>query len=400
MASRTDLVDRLDEKSEVFKEGLDAIEQKLAHRHYVSVAEFSAEIGIVFSSALAKIDGPQSNDNSGDMMQIHTQLHEVPAGAAGHLALTQEQKELKRLAKRIVKAVKEPLEDALRKEASLKGLPFAKEQSEWAAFDARLEHSVESRRGSAVAQTIKSAAMAMNTSGSAVGGASPSPRNHSIATVEGEVEIRKVSNAQSSRRKRSEDTNSNSEALVRNAHTTSGAATSKSSAKNGRFHPAQPLSPPISTSSVAQTIEKSSGERGVQQGDSGPDSWSRGGVPWYWSSFDVIGTTVHDERWTGQETMRAMSEVLSEMNDEDLRVLEQSTGTANDDKEGDTGPAPALRRSLRGGANAEVDEVDEVTKVDAVEEMDEETEAQKVARAKKDAYNLKRRLQRAANKKK
>lgn len=391
LLTRTDMSNRLDEKSEVFKEGLDALEQKLSQRYYTSVTAFSADISIIFSSALAQIDGPQSNESTGDMLQIHSQLNEVPAGAAERLALTQEQKELKRLAKRIVKAVKEPLEDALRKEASLKGIPFAKEQSEWAAFDARLEHSVESRRGSILAQPTGGTEIITDISENAVGGASPSPRKNS--TVEDEEPgnpKRKVANGELGRLRQSEDIVANDGILARDAHTAGAKKVSRSSAKSGPHDSAQPLSPPISTSSIAQMAENTRitcGERGVLQDSSAADPWALGGLPWYWASFDITGTTVYDERWTGPETIRDMSEVLSEMDDEDLRVLEQSTATVIDDKDEDASHALPLRRSLRGGANADT-------------EMDEETEAQKTARAKKDAYNLKRRLQRAANRKK
>ena len=37
--------------------------------------------------------------------------------------------------------------------------------------------------------------------------------------------------------------------------------------------------------------------------------------------FDPVGTTIHDERWMGQEVLRAMSEELSEMDDDELTGL-------------------------------------------------------------------------------
>ena len=48
---------------------------------------------------------------------------------------------------------------------------------------------------------------------------------------------------------------------------------------------------------------------------------SQGGIPWYVEAFDPVGTTIHDERWMGQEVLRAMSEELSEMDEDELTGL-------------------------------------------------------------------------------
>ena len=49
---------------------------------------------------------------------------------------------------------------------------------------------------------------------------------------------------------------------------------------------------------------------------------SDGGIPWYLDGFDPEGTTVAKEQWTGREVLRSMSEELSDMDDEALKVLE------------------------------------------------------------------------------
>ena len=46
-----------------------------------------------------------------------------------------------------------------------------------------------------------------------------------------------------------------------------------------------------------------------------------GGIPWYQQNFNPEGTIVHEERWTGPEVLRGMSEELSEMDDEELQGL-------------------------------------------------------------------------------
>ncbi|KAJ5416408.1 Zinc finger PHD-type [Penicillium cf. griseofulvum] len=37
--------------------------------------------------------------------------------------------------------------------------------------------------------------------------------------------------------------------------------------------------------------------------------------------FDPVGTTVHEERWTGRDVMRGMSEELSELDEDELEGL-------------------------------------------------------------------------------
>jgi NuA3 HAT complex component NTO1 len=48
---------------------------------------------------------------------------------------------------------------------------------------------------------------------------------------------------------------------------------------------------------------------------------SQGGIQWYMQPFDPIGTTIHEERWTGREVMRGLSEELSELDEDELKDL-------------------------------------------------------------------------------
>lgn len=48
---------------------------------------------------------------------------------------------------------------------------------------------------------------------------------------------------------------------------------------------------------------------------------SHGGIPWYMDPFDPTGTTIHEERWTGRDVVRGMSEELSDMDEEELQGL-------------------------------------------------------------------------------
>jgi NuA3 HAT complex component NTO1 len=47
---------------------------------------------------------------------------------------------------------------------------------------------------------------------------------------------------------------------------------------------------------------------------------ANGGIPWYMSPFDPIGTTIHDDQWSGQDD-RGISEELSELDDDIVNGL-------------------------------------------------------------------------------
>lgn len=346
---------RLDEKSGLFREGFDAIEQKLSERHYTSVATFSADIGAVFSAVLARSD--KNITELRDVTDVHNQLNEVPAGTAEHLTLTHEQKEVKRLTKRIVKAMKDPLEAAMKKEAELKGIPFEKEMNEWAAFDERLEHSVHTNHISGDPQE-NGENVSPDTSVSAIAGASPGHVNDSNEDVD-------MLDAEDVPR-------------------TNGVVKEKGAGLTS-LKPAQPLSPPVSTSSIAQNMD---GVLDQSQQNIAPpvattqDPWARGGVPWYLAPFDISGTTIHEERWTGPDAMRAMSEALSEMDEETLLDLREqgNPATEDDSGKGRTRSSARIKQAETNGHSPPTAE--------------EDTEEQKLAREKKDKANAKRRAQR------
>lgn len=46
-----------------------------------------------------------------------------------------------------------------------------------------------------------------------------------------------------------------------------------------------------------------------------------GGIPWFAHAFDPDGITILEERWSGRELMREMSEELSEISDDELQDL-------------------------------------------------------------------------------
>jgi NuA3 HAT complex component NTO1 len=86
----------------------------------------------------------------------------------------------------------------------------------------------------------------------------------------------------------------------------------------------EPISPPTSSAGSAE---------------SSAELADVGGVPWYLEHFDPVGTTVHEERYTGREVLRGMSEELSDMDEDTLTELKVSGSLAD---------AEGPRRSTRG----------------------------------------------------
>ncbi|KAL1311711.1 hypothetical protein AAFC00_001812 [Neodothiora populina] len=399
---------KLDEKTEMFKEGFESLEHKLADRYYTSVAEFSSDLTNVLLPVIASLDGVPEKSGIRDINDIHDQLNGAPPGTAQHLALSHEQKESKKVTKRIAKAVKEMLDAVRLKEAELKGIPFEKEMGEWAAFDARLESSLAATHPP-LPNSDASKYLTENPTASAVAGASPSPQNSVAATTD------VADNTESAMRlldATGDDIHISKRPRTRSAENkdvpTASTVGTLSIVANAQVK--QPPSPPDSTSSVLQHIQAP-----VE------DPWAKGGTPWYLEAFDISGTTVYDERWTGK---RAMSEDLSEMDDETLQDLkEQSTGatTAEEDRTTtakvsapSTAASTRQRRTTRASLAAEVEQQqqqqqqqqlaedadEEEEQEDEDEEAEvvvEETEERIAAREKRDKVNAKRRAQRRRN---
>ncbi|KAK5257608.1 hypothetical protein LTR16_000115 [Cryomyces antarcticus] len=330
---------KLDEKTGAFKAGFANIQRKLEERFYTSVSTFSTDFISVISSVVGLV--------ASDAVEVHNQLNEVLPGTAAHSGLTTEQKELKRLAKRIIKAIQGPLEDATRKEAELSGKPFEKELRD---LDAILENSMRSRRESLAASALENGPEAVNREmldrgktpnsteshpskeeGSDDNGTKPpvvkSGDSNLVASQlngwgkNGDVHMTDADAAPDAKPRMVDETtdeavihlqlDSHQTVAIPNGNISEGRSTESrgaaSSHRSIQVTNSEPLTPP--------TSEK---EKDLQ------DLLAHGGIPWYLEPFDPIGTTIHDERWTGREVLRGMSEELSEIDDDTLQDLEDA----------------------------------------------------------------------------
>lgn len=280
--------------------------------------DFSNDLTQVIATRLAAVDNLANP--STDIQDIHTQLNEVKPGTAEHMALTHDQKDMKRLAKRILKAVKELIEDATRKEAELRGRELEEEMRKLDAmgiFAASKSLEIDGEDEAPKANAKKRSASNV----SAIAGASPADEDIEMAdadeqtddavihlNVAGKDDTISVPN----NKKNTPASQAASCASSSHGHSHH---TRHSSNANGVQVPTEPLSPPIST-------EGSSHPQSTTAANPDPtDVFANGGVPWYLEPFDPEGTTIHDERWTGREVLDRMSEELSDMDEDTLTEL-------------------------------------------------------------------------------
>lgn len=243
-----------------FTEGFRMIQAKLQRRWYSSVNAFSVDLGQVFHFVTGL-------ENVADAIEAHQLLS---GSVLREENLTAEQRDVKKLAKRIARAVAQPLEDALRHEAELiHGRPFERE--------------------------LKDMEMILTSDSHPMSDASPVKVENNDAM---------------------EDVRYDSSIVASNGHVSpplevgdkqSPTKPNRSSSQNAQITTTTvsnaPLTPPSSEKETASLL------------------LPQGGVPWYLEGFEPDGLVVHDERYDGDKVRREMSEPLSEMDEEELTEM-------------------------------------------------------------------------------
>ncbi len=299
------------------------------------MASFSAEFGTIFSAAIGLPE-------AADTVEVQAQISSEPSAKD----TTTEYKETKKLAKRIIKAVQASLEDAVRKESELCRKPFEKELRD---LDLLLQNNFLSRRDSLANSLVGEAnevdqmltlgrdgeyrssaescspahnhvtnisehgnlnALSMQLSQSGTSLSSLSPRDHPRSGDEAVLDtcVKQTSPEHippAHHQPTPEDSSATS--------LTNGVASHGRDPMVVEEHlevgqvgearpPPEPLTPALSS-----------------EGDVHP--FANGGIPWYMVPFDPVGTTIEEERWTGRDLVRGMSEELSDMDEEQLSGL-------------------------------------------------------------------------------
>ena len=214
-----------------------------------------------------------------------------------------DQKYKKALVTRIIKAVKGPFEDALRKESEICQKPFEKEL---ANLDKLLENSLLSRRDFVNPSNLRTeGAEAAHVSTSK--GESRIDHQLNKRTKDGSWAYKDTTMAIIS----PEELTSKRQRRIPGSNSTNNGFTTKNHESNGYGSVSSYLSDDLRGNEPLTPVSSA--------GDT--NQLSRGGIPWYMEPFDPVGTTIHEERWTGRELVRGMSEELSDMDEEELSGL-------------------------------------------------------------------------------
>ncbi|EEP77024.1 conserved hypothetical protein [Uncinocarpus reesii 1704] len=229
------------------------------------------------------------------------------------------------------------LEDALRKESELSGKPFEKELKD---LDLMLENSVLSRRGS-LYDSIEAAANESEpcVDVSMVNDLASSGEGGNVRDNEGEdIEMVDATTVEPAKDLLSNVTTEVDAMRQKNdgEKMTNLESTDETHANSDDRHAV--FTPPTVHSAVLSEMDNN-----PQSGDSNPPGFpeaqaapptppasfkdshqpplAQGGIQWYMEPFDPVGTTIYEERWTGREVLRGMSEELSELDEDELRHL-------------------------------------------------------------------------------
>ena len=293
----------------MFREGFSRLEEGLSIRYYTSVTGFSEDFAAEINATLgasASLDTNEAHAPADGMVTVRDLPHDY--------------KEKKKLANRIVKAVKGPLKDALRMESELFQRPFEKELRR---LDGLLEKSVHSRCDS-ISGTQPANDEAKTTWQKTLTNGADS-NDHEDGTVGAtEMEVDPDSTQAAQQLLSAEEPKQNNKE----------SPSSKNKGKRPQPTPeSMPATNGVNGDDHRPSVRGRSGSR--QAGNpaqhsepptpmsSGGDSQplSHGGIPWYMEPFDPVGTTIEEERWTGRELVRGMSEDLSDMDEEELSGL-------------------------------------------------------------------------------
>ena len=326
----------------IFADGFSKIYVKLSERAYTSVSAFSADLSLVFSDTI----GLSTSGNLTDVRQSIGGAPEV------HSTLTTEQKEKKRHARYIVKAIHAGLEEAARKEAELSGRPYEKELK---ALDALLHGTFHADQDSSlveVAEGIPEHARDKSLT-NGINREYSEDLAHKIKASSEVSESNELATKAESLENTKKDTSSSVEvpdARERQSPADTPGDTVKSSeavdlgaGSNLNDHSQTSQKNVLSGESLAANVDKMEFEQAdapavtklqhastytAQEPLTPPPSekdllapFATGGIPWYFEPFDPVGTTIYDERWTGREVLRGMSEELSELDDDEVNGM-------------------------------------------------------------------------------
>lgn len=282
----------------VFADGFNDLQLKLDEKFYTSVQAFNEDMAAVLSAGLGFAPVTTLGDAENQMNKV------------AHSTLTSEQKEMKKLVKRITKGLQPLFEEAVHKEAELAGRPYEKLPDLETLLNQKLRrrpsvlsYAESVRQTTETDQTNVEDAEENAIDGEEAAAVSAKPEEVQLAPTPDD-------NAADAHHVHDETTDEaaiaaqlGQDTLHASNEEASGNAMELDLAEsNGRT---EPLTPPRSEKNLLNPL-------------------GNGGIPWYLETFDINGTTVYEERYTGREVLRDMSEELSELDDDELDGLADS----------------------------------------------------------------------------
>ncbi|KAH7078280.1 PHD-zinc-finger like domain-containing protein [Paraphoma chrysanthemicola] len=284
----------LDSKG-VFTEGFSDLQVRLDERFYASVLSFYEDMATVLSEEVGF--APASTvgaDAEFDMIKV------------AHVTLSSEQKEIKKLVKRITKGIQPLIEEALRREAEITGRP----QEQTPDLDALIHERIQRRpSGLSGEGGIRQTTETDQPSGSHE--VLPDGEAEAVAAKSAEMHLAPTPDDNAADPHRTAHDEAADEAAIAAQlgqdamHASIDAVRADAMDLDHGDSIGQPLTPPRSEKNLLNPL-------------------GNGGIPWYLKTFDIDGTTVYEERYTGREVMRDMSEPLSELDDDVLDGLADS----------------------------------------------------------------------------
>ncbi|KAI9776942.1 MAG: nuA3 HAT complex component nto1 [Geoglossum umbratile] len=333
----------------LFREGFGKLRAKLDDRYYTSVKKFSTDLLAVFSSVTGL-----------NPAEVVANREYQTNGSLPAKAVPADQKEGRKIAGRVSRAVKPLLAEARRKELELEGKPYEKEVQE---LDSLWNNSLPLRRNSMAASLCED--------GSEDGMAMRDISANSVAELEREKMVDDIKDIEMEdvilgAEIDVHDEDAPGEEVDDDTYFLTLPANDSIDIENAN---GRPIKEDIQLAGgqnnmLNQLLPKDEFENGIcglgttarenrleredkyaiggrtenrEHGPSIPQPTpptspsssedeataplAHGGIPWYMQPFDPIGTVIHEERWTGREVLRGMSEELSEIDDDELRGL-------------------------------------------------------------------------------
>lgn len=289
----TDTFGRLDRG--LFRSELLELRARVCRREHTSVAAFSHDVLRVINSQF------------GNSAATITELITLVSGRAEDMEY--EVRERRTLARRIVKAMEPMIEDAARKEAELNGRPYAQQIREMdeallsrrgslaGSMDLPILESVETKHATGIASPDDGDVIMADATTEAIESAPPLDpvEAHSVLEEPSEPLKTETLNLQTATVSVETPPASTNGFKHEQNHTEEMAPT--------QVQHAEPPTPPMSLEGHSQNLA------------------IEGGIPWYVAAFDPDGLNVYEERWTGPEVLRELSEELSEMDEDELLGL-------------------------------------------------------------------------------